>query len=192
MTVVSLLSCESPLRLNKALLSLKKLGPCARTRTRTAQVMQKASLSLTQCLLMCTIRAPPMQKHSTHLYHQFPLNHCSILLLSLRQRCSTHTYTLRPRNSNPKSSMKRLMAKSLLVKCNSICVRLKLAFCTTCVVRVLVLAQGPSFRRLRRALLRRRGDSQDKRNATITSGGVETIRRSCSTSTEENEVVQER
>ena len=25
-------------------------------------------------------------------------------------------------------------------------VRLKLAFCTTCVVRVLVLAQGPSFR----------------------------------------------
>ena len=37
-------------------------------------------------------------------------------------------------------------------------VRLKLAFCTTCAVRVLVLAQGPSFLRLRRALLRRRGD----------------------------------
>ena len=32
-------------------------------------------------------------------------------------------------------------------------VRLKLAFCTTCAVRVLVLAQGPSFLRLRRALL---------------------------------------
>ena len=46
-TVALLLSCESPLRPNKALLSLKKLGPCARTRTRTAQVVQKASLSLT-------------------------------------------------------------------------------------------------------------------------------------------------
>ena len=68
-------------------------------------------------------------------------------------------------------------------------VRLKLAFCMTCAVRVLVLAQGPSFLRLRRALLRRRGDSQDERSATITSGGVETIQRSCSTSTEENEVV---
>jgi hypothetical protein len=68
-------------------------------------------------------------------------------------------------------------------------VRLKLAFCTTCAVRVLVLAQGPSFWRLRRALLRRRGDSQDERDATITSGGVETIQRSCSTSTEEIEVV---
>ena len=33
-------------------------------------------------------------------------------------------------------------------------VRLKLAFCTTCVVRVLVLAQGPSFLRLRRALVK--------------------------------------
>ena len=72
---------------------------------------------------------------------------------------------------------------------NTITVRLKLAFCTTCAVRVLVLAQGPSFLRLRRALLRRRGDSQDKRSATITSGGVETIQRSCSTSTEETEVV---
>ena len=70
-----------------------------------------------------------------------------------------------------------------------LCVRLKLAFCTTCAVRVLVLAQGPSFLRLRRALLGRRGDSQDKRNAMITSGGVETIQRSCSTSTKENEVV---
>ena len=68
-------------------------------------------------------------------------------------------------------------------------VRLKLAFCTTCAVRVLVLAQGPSFLRLRRALLGRRGDSQDERSATITSGGVETIQRSCSTSTEEIEVV---
>ena len=68
-------------------------------------------------------------------------------------------------------------------------VRLKLAFCTTCAVRILVLAQGPSFLRLRRALLRRRGDLQDKRSATITSGGVETIQRSCSTSTEETEVV---
>ena len=28
-------------------------------------------------------------------------------------------------------------------------VRLKLAFCTTCAVRVLVLAQGPSFVRLK-------------------------------------------
>ena len=46
--IVALLStCESPLHPNKALLSLKKLGPCARTRTRTAQVVQKASLSLT-------------------------------------------------------------------------------------------------------------------------------------------------
>ena len=68
-------------------------------------------------------------------------------------------------------------------------VRLKLAFCTTCAVRILVLAQGPSFLRLRGALLRRRGDSQDKRSVTITSGGVETIQRSCSTSTEETEVV---
>jgi hypothetical protein len=68
-------------------------------------------------------------------------------------------------------------------------VRLKLAFCTTCAVCVLVLAQGPSFLRLRRALLRRREDLQDERNTTITSGGVEAIRRSCSTSTEENEVV---
>ena len=49
-TVILLLSCESPLRLNKALPSLKKLGPCARTRTRTAQVVPKASLSLTGCL----------------------------------------------------------------------------------------------------------------------------------------------
>jgi hypothetical protein len=39
----------------------------------------------------------------------------------------------------------------------SLSVRLKLAFCTTCAVRVLVLAQGPSFVRLRRALLRRKG-----------------------------------
>ena len=68
-------------------------------------------------------------------------------------------------------------------------VRLKLAFCTTCAVRILVLAQGPNFWRLRRALLRQRGDSQDERSATITSGGVETIQRSCSTSTEEIEVV---
>ena len=45
--VVSLSSCKSSLRLDKALLSLKKLGPCARTRTRNAQVVQKASLSLT-------------------------------------------------------------------------------------------------------------------------------------------------
>ena len=37
----------TPLRLNKALLSLTKLGPCARTRTQNAQVVQKASLSLT-------------------------------------------------------------------------------------------------------------------------------------------------
>jgi hypothetical protein len=35
--------------------------------------------------------------------------------------------------------------------------RLKLAFCTTHAVCVLVLAQGPSFMRLRRALLRQRG-----------------------------------
>ena len=68
-------------------------------------------------------------------------------------------------------------------------VRLKLAFGTTCAVRVPVLAQGPSFLRLRRALLRRRGDLQDERGTTVTSGGVEAIRRSCSTSTEESEVV---
>ena len=73
--------------------------------------------------------------------------------------------------------------------CGINAVRLKLAFCTTCAVRVLVLAQGPSFLRLRRALLRQRGDSQDERSATVTSGGVETIQRSCSTSTEEIEVV---
>jgi hypothetical protein len=36
-------------------------------------------------------------------------------------------------------------------------VRLKLAFCMTYAVYVLVLAQGPSFMRLRRALLRQRG-----------------------------------
>jgi hypothetical protein len=36
-------------------------------------------------------------------------------------------------------------------------VRLKLAFCTTCAVCVPVLAQGPSFLRLRRALLRQKG-----------------------------------
>ena len=68
-------------------------------------------------------------------------------------------------------------------------VRLKLAFCTTCAFRVLVLAQGPSFLGLRRALLRRRGGSQDKRSATLTLEGVETIQKKCSTSTEENEVV---
>ena len=67
-------------------------------------------------------------------------------------------------------------------------VRLKLAFCMTCAFRVLVLAQGPSFLGLRRALLRWRGGSQDKRSATLTSEGVETIQRKCSTSTEENEV----
>ena len=38
-------------------------------------------------------------------------------------------------------------------------------------------------------MLRRRGDSQDERSATITSGGVETIQRKCSTSTREIEVV---
>ena len=57
----------------------------------------------------------------------------------------------------------------------SISVRLKLAFCMTCAVRVLVLAQGPSFSRLRRALLGQRGDSQVERKATITSGKVKTI-----------------
>ena len=71
----------------------------------------------------------------------------------------------------------------------TLAVRLKLAFCTTCAFRVLVLAQGPSFVRLRRALSGRRGGSQDKRSATLTSEGVETIQRKCSTSTEENEVV---
>ena len=68
-------------------------------------------------------------------------------------------------------------------------VRLKLAFCMTCAFRVLVLAQGPSFLGLRRALLRQRRGSQDERSATLTSGGVETIQRKCSTSTEENKVV---
>ena len=74
-------------------------------------------------------------------------------------------------------------------KINNDAVRLKLAFCTTCAVRVPVLAQRPSFLRLRRALLRRRGGLQDERDTTVTSGGVEAIRRSCSTSTEESEVV---
>ena len=63
-----------------------------------------------------------------------------------------------------------------------------LAFCTTCavrVVRVSVLAQRPSFWRLRRALLGRKGDSQDKRKATITSGKVKTIQTKCFTFTEE-------
>ena len=64
-------------------------------------------------------------------------------------------------------------------------VRLKLAFCTTCVVQVLVLAQGPSFLRLRRALLRRRGDSQVERRAMITLGKVKTIQTKCFTFTEE-------
>ena len=54
-------------------------------------------------------------------------------------------------------------------------VRLKLAFCTTCAVHVLVIAQGPSFLRLLRAWLRQRGDSQDERNTTVTSREVETI-----------------
>ena len=45
------------------------------------------------------------------------------------------------------------------------------------------------FRSLRRALLRQRGDSQVERSATLTSEGVETIQRKCSTSTKENEVV---
>ena len=55
----------------------------------------------------------------------------------------------------------------------------------TCVVRVLVLAQGPSFLRLRRALLGRRGDSQVERKATITSGKVKTIWTKCFTFTKE-------
>ena len=38
-------------------------------------------------------------------------------------------------------------------------------------------------------MLRQRGDSQVERSATLTSKGVETIQRKCSTSTEENEVV---
>ena len=41
-----------------------------------------------------------------------------------------------------------------LTHCVHLCVRLKLAFCTTCAVRVLVLAQGPSFLRLRRAFVK--------------------------------------
>ena len=40
-------------------------------------------------------------------------------------------------------------------------------------------------------MLRRREVVQDERNATFTSGGVETIQRKCSTSTEESEVVWE-
>jgi hypothetical protein len=36
---------------------------------------------------------------------------------------------------------------------------------------------------------RNKEGSQDERSATITSGGVETIQRKCSTSTEENKVV---
>ena len=38
-------------------------------------------------------------------------------------------------------------------------------------------------------MLRQREDSQVERSATLTSEGVETIQRKCSTSTEENEVV---
>ena len=41
-------------------------------------------------------------------------------------------------------------------------VRLKLAFCITCAVYVLVLAQGPSFVRLKRAWLRWRGGLQEE------------------------------
>ena len=62
-------------------------------------------------------------------------------------------------------------------------VRLKLAFCMTCVVQVPVLAQRLSFLRLRRALLGQREDSQDERKATITSGKVKTIQTKCFTST---------
>ena len=68
-------------------------------------------------------------------------------------------------------------------------VRLKLAFCTTCAVCVLVLAQGPSFFETLEGLVKAKGDSQDERNTMVTSGRVETIQRSCSTSTEESEVV---
>ena len=64
-------------------------------------------------------------------------------------------------------------------------VRLKLAFCMTCVVRVLVLAQGPSFLRLRRALLGQKGDSQVERKVTITSGKVKIIQTKCFTFTKE-------
>ena len=67
----------------------------------------------------------------------------------------------------------------------SMCVRLKLAFCTTCAICVLVLAQGPSFVRLRRALLGQRGVSQEERSATITSGKVKTILTKCFTFTKE-------
>ena len=65
----------------------------------------------------------------------------------------------------------------LLADCTT-SVRLKLAFCTTCVVRVLVLAQGPSFFETQEGLVKAKGDSQDKGNVTITSGGVEIIQRS--------------
>ena len=52
-------------------------------------------------------------------------------------------------------------------------VRLKLAFCTTCVVSVLVLAQGPSFVRLRRALLRQRGVHKVRGKVMVTLREVE-------------------
>ena len=68
-------------------------------------------------------------------------------------------------------------------------VRLKLAFCTTCAVRVLVLAQGPSFLRLRRALLRRKGIHKMRGIRRSLWKEWRQSRRSCSTSTEESEVV---
>ena len=54
---------------------------------------------------------------------------------------------MRPRGPKCKKSSQKVRGS----------VRFKLAFCTTCAVCVLVLAQGPSFVRLERALLRQRG-----------------------------------
>ena len=54
-------------------------------------------------------------------------------------------------------------------------VRLKLAFCMTYAVCVLVLAQGPSFIRLRRALLRQRGVYKVRGKVTVTLREVEQL-----------------
>ena len=67
-------------------------------------------------------------------------------------------------------------------------VRLKLAFYTTYAICVLVLPQGPSFVRLRRALLRQRGIHKMRGKVVVTSREVERLGEE-STSIEESRVV---
>ena len=88
--IVTLLStCEPPLRRpNKALLSLKKLGPCARTRTRTAQVVQN----------VMTVRLGPLFSFTYSPSFPLPLHYhtmdppLSLLIIAL-----SWTYLLTPR-----------------------------------------------------------------------------------------------